>query len=64
MPQIGSYNDHALAIARSIDQMAAKGPLGPTEICQALESLDFMVCRQDCEFLAFYVYWRRVNPIV
>ena len=64
MPQVGSYIDHELAIARSIDQAAAKGPLGPAEICEVLQSLDFMVCRRDCEFLSFYIHWRRVNPIV
>ena len=64
MPQIRSSNDHELAIARSIDQAAAKGPLGPAEIYEVLESLDFMVCRRDCEFLAFYVHWRRIHPVI
>ena len=63
MPQLRSHVDHELAIARRIDQAAAKGPLGPAEICEVLQSLDFMVRRQDCEFLAFYVHWRRFNPI-
>lgn len=64
MPQIQPCNDHALAIARSIDLIAARGGLGPSEICQALESLDFMVSQRDCEFLTFYVYWRRIHPIL
>jgi hypothetical protein len=63
MPQIGSSNDHELAIARSIDRIAAKGPIGAAEICEALLSLDFMVCRRDCEFLVFYVHWRKVHPV-
>ena len=63
MPQIEPCNDHELAIARSIDQLATKGALGAAAICQVLQSLDFMVCSKDCQFLTCYVHWRRANPI-
>ena len=63
MPKIEPCNDHELEIARSIDQLAAKGPLGSDAICRALESLDFMVCHEDCKFLTCYVHWRKTNPI-
>jgi len=63
VPQIEPWNDHELAIARSIDQVARKGPLGAAAVCQALQSLDFIVCHEDCRFLACYVHWRRANPI-
>ena len=62
MPKIEPCNDHELEIARSIDQLAAKGPLGSDAICRALESLDFMVCHEDCRFLACYVHFARMNP--
>ena len=58
-----SVRDHELAIATSIDRVAARGAIGPAEICEVIQSLDFTVERKDCEFLAFYVYWRRSNPI-
>jgi len=56
-------NDHELAIARIVDRVSMEGRLYPAVVPQVVAALDFMMSREDSEFLVRYIQWRMANPL-
>lgn len=58
-------NDRELAIARTVDKLAAEGRLDPAAIGEMAPALGFAVIHpSDRLYLGSYVEWQIANPIV
>jgi hypothetical protein len=59
---MGPSNDHELAIAIAVDQLARGGKLKPTAIEDVITVLHFPMSRTDSQFLVQYIRWRMDHP--
>ena len=60
---MGPSNDHELAIALAVDQLARDGKLFPSAIEDVITVLNFSMSKTDSQFLVKYLRWRMDHPL-
>jgi hypothetical protein len=60
---MGPTNDHELAIAIAVGNLAKEGKLRATAIEDVIAVLHFTMSKADSEFLVKFIRWRMDNPI-
>jgi hypothetical protein len=61
---VSPTNDHEFEIAGIVDRISREGRLKLISIQEVVNTVDFLMCGSDTDFLTGYVQWRMANPIV